>query len=265
MGLSWTTLFLSGLLSQAIAADRQPAGLNSLKDLKPEAHNGNYLAKTNLPASNPTSLAFSNIVSKDVQNQLNTRYNDLAHAYQQKENHSLNSMQDEIRYQKANEELVQWTIKETSDDHLKSTLKAAEKRSKSEISASAVNAVETTKQALTESNIEVSESVKTKMRYHLPSGRTRMDVQTPVADASVQYQAYRVKNQADKLTVQVRKEIPSLKALAKAHYSVNQGSVHYELQKVVTNSVSARVDHVQNLNQARAGETALRLEFGMRF
>jgi len=107
----------------------------SLKSLKPEERNGDYLRHVTNPVPDEQSLN-QVIFQKEIASEMQSRYNSYHSNFEKREHYLMNDTDDYLREQQANQDLVDWTMKRLLQHHLEySVMKRVEKSAKEEAHA----------------------------------------------------------------------------------------------------------------------------------
>ncbi|MBI3542713.1 MAG: hypothetical protein HY075_05495 [Deltaproteobacteria bacterium] len=250
-------------------------------DLKPEERNGDYLKQ--VPGA-PLAIGSLNsmIFDKAISAEMTEKYQAFNRDYEAKQAYRLTSPADYMNYQKANQDLVEWTIKKLLQYHFENTLKnrveegakraaRESKSSETQAAASAVMTVSKVQKAITNTTLNLGQDTKTRFKYDFPSGVMRVGMTSPLADASMDY---RIKApdpapgaiaQPEKLSVGVSRNFREIAASTSARYSLVGQTVNYGMSKHVLGPVSAQVDQVHNIRDTSKDETVYRVNVGLKF
>lgn len=281
LGLVALSFYLLCLASAGALADEGANKTVAVAVLKPEERNGDYL-KNVAGAPAPEASVNSMIFDAMISNEMKSRYESFGKNYEEREHYQLNDYGDFLRYQEANRNLVEWTIKRLMQHHFESTLKnrveQSAKRASSESSskevkaaASAVMTISKVQRALSNTTLNFSESTKTRFKYDFPSGVMRMGMTSPLVDATLDYRLRPVDptpgavSQPEKLSLGVSRNFSSLRASSNARYGLVSKTVNYGMSKQVVGPLSAQVDQVHNMRDTSKSETVGRLSLGLTF
>ena len=283
-GLAFYVLCLASVNAFAGDASQMAKGqMRNPQTLAPERNNGDYL--NHVPGAPVKQSSLNNaIFDKTIAAEMTEKYNSFNAAYEQKQAYRLNRIEDYINYQKANQDLVEWTVKKLLQYHFENTLKnqveqsarraVSESHSKEgRAAASAVVAISNVHKAINNSTFQLSENTKTKFKYDFPSGQMRVGLTGPFVDANVDYrlkpvdpdQRVGVVEQPEKLGLGLSKSFRSLAASSSVHYAVQHQTLNYGMNKHLMGPVSAQVEQVHGVADSSKDETLYRVNVGMSF
>lgn len=253
----------------------------SLAPLRPENLNGNYLRQ--IPGEPRTESSInSQIFDKTISAEMTSKYNAYYREYSERENYRLNTQVDYLKYQKSNQDLVEWTVKKLLQHHFENTVKkqvedsakriaTQSKDSGTKAAASAVVAISRVQKAISNTTVDLGQDTKTRFKYDFPSGVMRVGMTSPALDAMMDY---RVKAadpeigaiaQPERLSVGVSRKFASINAATSARYGMLSQTVNCGMNKQLVGPVSAQVDQVHNIRDTSKDETVYRLSLGLSF
>jgi hypothetical protein len=264
---------------------REIAAIARLSSLRPEGTSSGILKEPVLPKEDPSLN--SQIFDKTISDEMTQKFNSFNRAYEARTMWRLDGPEDYLRYQQANKDLVEWTIKKLLQYHFEHTLtnsveqsvkRAAEQPSKpgdnnsgEKAAARAAIAVVNVQKAIRNSTFNLGEDTKTKFHYDFPSGSMKVGMTSPYVDLGVDY---RIKPAdpvvgsvmpPEKLGVGANKQIKLVNATPSVHYGLISSTLNYGVNKHLVGPLSAQVDQAHNVRDTSKDETLFRLNLGTSF
>jgi hypothetical protein len=263
---------------------REIAAVARLSSLRPEGTSSAILKEPIVPKEDPTLN--SQIFDKTISDEMTQKFNSFNRAYEARTTWRLDGPEDYLRYQQANKDLVEWTIKKLLQYHFDHTLthkveegvkRAAEGPSKpgensaEKGAARAAIAVVNVQKAIRNSTFNLGADTKTKFNYDFPSGMMKVGMTSPYLDVAMDYRMKPADpvvgsvTPPEKLGVGANKQIKLVSATPSVHYGLISSTLNYGVNKHLVGPLSAQVDQAHNVRDTSKDETLFRLNLGTSF
>lgn len=257
-----------------------PVGNRSVT-ITPEDRHGDYLKDVVAIPLESKSLN-SAIFDKPVADEMSEKFNAFNREYEAREPYRLNEREHYMRYEQANKDLAEWTLKKLLQYHFEHTLKdnlessvkraARESRSASDQSAAkAVVAISELHKAIRSTTFNLGPETKTRFKYDFPSGLMRLGMTSPLVDANMDYHTKSVNQtigtvgQPEKLSLGMSKNLEFASASTGLSYGLLNETLNYGVNKRLAGPLSCQVDQAHNMRDTSKDETMFRVNFGTRF
>lgn len=263
---------------------REVTPYKSLSQIKPDARHGAYLDEVNPEHEKAARVDSYNtaIFDKSIADEMNQRYHSFYDGFEARGPYQLNERADYIRFQEANRELVDWTIKRLLQWHLDHTVKGSlEKQAKEKARAKTANNTEraaaqtvvtlsAVSKAIRGTSFTVNEKTKVRFKYDLASGMALFNLISPFADAAIDYHSRLGTRQLggaapEKMSIRLFRRVEEIGASTGVQYGLLSQTLNCSVQKSLVGPLSAAVSQVRNMSDASRDETTFRLDLGTHF
>lgn len=263
---------------------REVISVKPLSQIKPDMRQGAYLEEVN-PEHEKASLSSpynAAIFDKSIADEMNEKYHSFYDSFAARGPYQLNDRADYIRYQEANKELAEWTVKKLIQWHLDHTIKGnlekqAKEKAKSKSSnssdraaAQTVMALSAVSKAIRGTSYSFSNKTKARLKYDLASGTAMFNLISPIADAAVDYRSSLGTRQLgaavpERMSVRLTRKFEDLGASTGVQYGLISQTLNYGLNKSLVGPLSAAVHQAHHMNDTSRDETTFRLDLGTHF